>query len=46
MNNYLISFNEEGNPIVWLPTIVLKGQLESYLKFLDKKEEEKIKCKI
>lgn len=46
MNNYLISFNEEDNPIVWLPTIVPKGQLESYLKFLDKKEEEKIKCKI
>lgn len=40
MNNYLISFNEEGNPIVWLPTVIQKGELENYLKFLNKKEKE------
>lgn len=38
MDNYKVSFDENQNPIVWLPVQVAKGQLESYLKFLDKKE--------
>lgn len=40
MNNYLLTFDEKQNPIVWLPSQVPKGQLESYLKFLDKREKE------
>lgn len=40
MKNYLISFDENQNPIIWMPTLVPKGQLESYLKFLDKREKE------
>lgn len=45
MKNYLISFDENENPIVWLPTVLPKGQLESYLKFLDKKENKIFKEK-
>lgn len=40
MNNYFISFDENQNPIIWMPTILPKGQLESYLKFMNKMEKE------
>jgi hypothetical protein len=37
MDNYQIFFNENGNAVVMVPMIVPKGQLESYLKWLNEK---------